>query len=59
MNELMQLMEAGFTERQALAILNATYPKVNCDLVDLLPFHSWLWYRWKQRREAKRKDGKQ
>lgn len=51
----MELMEAGFTERQAIAILNATYPKNNTDLVDLLPFHSWLWIRLKQRREAKKR----
>lgn len=58
MDELMKLMEAGFTERQALAILNAAYPKSNTDLVDLLPFHSWLWYRLKQRREAKKRGGR-
>lgn len=31
MNELISLMEAGFTERQALAILNAAYPKKNTE----------------------------
>lgn len=55
MNELINLMEAGFTERQALAILNAAHPKSNADLVDLLPFHSWLRIRLKQRHEAKKR----
>lgn len=57
MNELVQLMEAGFTERQALAILNVIHSMTTekVDMTDLLPFHSWLWYKLKQRRELKQK----
>lgn len=33
MTELINLMEAGFTERQALAILNAAHPKSIADLI--------------------------
>lgn len=56
MDELMKLMEAGFTHNQALAILNsiATFGKPEIDLIDLLPFHSWFWYRLKQWRRAKK-----
>lgn len=60
MKEFIQLMEEGFTERQALAILNAisslTTNKI--DIIDLLPFPQWLFYRLKQRRRVK-KEGKQ
>ena len=55
MNDYFKLLDVGFSHEQALAILNYvenSKPKV--DMVDLLPFHSWLRARWKQRRDAKR-----
>jgi len=56
------LLDEGFTERQAMAIMNLVSAVVgdgrNIDMVDLLPLHSWLWHRWKQRRETRRREKK-
>ena len=59
MKEMTELMEAGFSNFQALTILNVihSFTSTKTDIIDLLPFHSWLWYRLKQRRKA-RKEGK-
>ena len=55
MKEYNELVEAGFSHFQALSILNAicSFVTPKTDIIDLLPFHSWLWYRLKQRRKAK------
>lgn len=56
MNDYFKLLDVGFSHKQALAILNYvenSKPKV--DMVDLLPFHSWLLTKWNQRREAQKK----
>lgn len=59
MKEYNDLVEAGFSHDQALTILNTIYSFVapKTDIIDILPFHQWLWYRLKQRRKAK-KEGK-